>query len=139
MKKKQIAFNNNLWLPIFLLLVFLYFSVSCALNGEWLMFAGFLFFTLLAGFIILIQPLVIVFSKEEIKIIYTVGVKEKIEISRIKTIYEEGNWFAGFRGWPVYVICYPQLSKKAFFMNGEIPKTRKIKRLIKNFCAEKME
>lgn len=103
------------------------------------MFAGFLFFTLLAGFIILIQPLVIVFSKEEIKIIYTVGVKEKIEISRIKTIYEEGNWFAGFRGWPVYVICYPQLSKKAFFMNGEIPKTRKIKRLIKNFCAEKME
>lgn len=129
----KIAFNKHLCIPLFLFTVFLYMSVSCADDQEWAMVALSLLFALLAFFAILIQPLIIVFQKDEINIIYTVGVKETIRISQIHNIYQQGHWFAGGRGCPVYVVCYPHASKKAFFMISEIPKTRKTKKLLKQF------
>lgn len=138
MEKKQMAWNRNLWLPLFLFPVFIYLAISCAQSEEWAMFACFLFFALLAGLVIFIQPLVITFSKDEIDIIYTIGVKETVAIRQIREIYEEGNWFGGYKGWPVYVIRYPRTRKRAFFISGEIPKTRKIKKLVDKYCGEKL-
>ena len=139
MKSKKYAINKNLWLPIILAVVLVVLSVFCAMDEEWIMFFGFLFFAFLAVFVILIQPVVISFSSENIQIIYTIGVRETIPIKQIRKIYEQGNWFAGHSGWPVYVVVYPQISKKYFFANGELPKTRKIKKLLRMFYRRDFE
>ena len=131
MSKKEYAVNRNLWLPILLFAVFLALSVSCAAEREWLMLSSFLLLALLCVFVVLIQPLVMVFSKEEIQIIYTVGVRETIPTAEIQEIYAEGGWFSRYTGWPVYTVVYPAKSKKPFFVLGQLSKTRRVKKLLK--------
>lgn len=138
-KNKERAFNKNLWLALFLFAVFVYFSIACAAEREWGLFVGFSLFALFTFFVMLIQPIVITFSEDSIEIIYMVGVKETIPTRQIRKIYKDGDWFVGHNGWPVYVVVYPCSSKKLFFVNGEIPRTRRTKQLLKQYYQEDFE
>lgn len=138
MKNKKIAFNHHLWafLPIFL--VFLSLIITGIAKHDWLMLAFSLIFSLIPLFIILVEPFIIVFSKDEIQIIYTIGKKEIIPIDQIKTIFRKGSWFLKYQGLPVYVIDYPH-PLKLFFMDGQIPRTRRIKKLLGMYYKKDFE
>jgi len=78
--KTHIAFNTHLFLPLFLLICFLSFSIfSAVVDHDIELAIGFALFIPFCLFAILISPLYIVFSDEEVKIIYTLGQKEIIK------------------------------------------------------------
>ena len=131
-KKKQIAINTHLWLPIGLFVTFIALAVSCIHEKEIGLTVGFFVAALLPVFGFLIFPVYYVFSEESVKIIYLWGQIEEIEWSSIRSIALYGSWSGG-GGPPHYEIAYPTNKKRAFFVNGEISKTRKTKRLIKKY------
>ena len=138
MKNKKIAFNHNLWGFLFIFLVFLALTVTGIIKQEWLMFGFSLLFLLGILFFILVEPFIIIFSKEEIQIIYTIGKKEIIPIDQIKTIFKKGSWFVKYQGLPVYVIDYPH-PLKMFFMDAKLPRTKKVKKLLRIFYKKDFE
>lgn len=130
---KEYAFNFRLFYPLLLFVIFMGLSISCATHNEWLMFGAFVAFAFLAIFVILIQPFLIVFTQKDICIIYTLGVKEIIPISEIRNVYSMGSTFERRGFGPVYVVAYPRANKMPFFANGELPKTHRMKMLLKSF------
>lgn len=130
---KEYAFNFRLFNPLLLFVIFMGLSISCATRNEWLMFGAFVAFAFLAIFVILIQPFLIVFTQKDICIIYTLGVKEIIPISEIRNVYSMGSTFERRGFGPVYVVAYPRANKMPFFANGELPKTHRMKMLLKSF------
>lgn len=132
--KKIWVFNKRIIPVAFLFAVFLYLTVDCASENDWGMFAGALYITLIVVFGYLILPVVICFTEDEIIIYYGIGMKDVIPKNRIRNIYvvyrRTGN---------DYCISYPHTSKKAFFKDGEIPKTRKIKKLLKQFYKKDID
>jgi len=136
--KTHIAFNTHLFLPLFLLICFLSFSIfSAVVDHDIELAIGFALFIPFCLFAILISPLYIVFSDEEVKIIYTLGQKEIIKWKDVRSIYTQGSWGGG-GGPPCYVFVYPNKEKRAFFVRGEIPKTRITTKLIKKYYKRKI-
>ncbi len=133
MKNIKYAFNTHLIPQFITLLFFIHMSVILAVEKEWLLFFLALIFSVIFFIIILIEPFLISFSDEYIRIIYTVGAKEIIPVSKIRKIYKRGSWAS--RCWPVYVICYPHKTK-AWFLSGEIPQTIKTKKLIEHIYGK---
>lgn len=137
MKNKKYAFNTYLILFSFVNAVFVYLTVMTAIEKDWLLFGLSLAFSVIFFLINLIQPLLVTFTPEEIRIIYAVGVKEIISISKIRSIYSQGKAFARREGSPVYVVRYPH-EQKYFFVVGEIPRTFRTKKLLKQYCGKKL-
>ena len=106
------AYNRHLWLPLFLLAAFLYMMAAFAEAREWELFIVGLLFILFLVFAVCIQPLRTVFFEDEIRILYVIGARDAIPISRITSVYEQGSWVSG--GLPVYVICYQHTARKPF-------------------------
>ena len=131
--KKQIAINTHLWLPIALFVIFMTISISCIHEKEIGMTVGFFLAALLPIFVFLISPIYYVFSEESITITYLFGQKEEIKWNSIKSITLYGSWISRGGATPHYHIAYPTNRKRAFFINGDISKTRKTKRLIKKY------
>ena len=131
--KKQIAINTHLWLPIVLFMIFMTISISCISENEIGMTVGFLIASLLPIFVFLISPVYYVFSEENITITYLLGQKEEIKWNSIRSITLYGSWLSRVGATPHYHIAYPTNEKRAFFINGDISKTRKTKRLIKKY------
>lgn len=129
MGKVQSAYNRHLCLPFLVLATALAMTVAFAQAQEWELFALGLLFVLLFTFVICIQPLKVVFGKDEIRIIYVMGVRDMIPIDRITTVYEQGSVFSG--GWPVYVLCYPHTERKPFFKDGQIPRTARTQKILR--------
>lgn len=127
--KRNIALNTHLILCVILFLVFLGLSISCAIENEIGMTILFSIFTLLPIFVFSMSPLYFVFSSEEVEIVYNFGQKELIKWNSVRSISLIG---AG-GGLPHYVFAYPRMEKRIFFVVGEIPKTRKTKKLIKRY------
>ncbi len=138
MKKKQIAFNTHLFLCLILFIVLLGISISSAVENEVGISIGFAALTLLPIFVFAISPLYFVFSEEHVEIVYNFGQREKIKWSDIRNISRMGSWLGGGGGLPHYVIFYPQKEKRLFFVCGEIPKTRKTKKLLKMYYKKKI-
>ena len=136
--KKHYAFNTQLFFVIALLCLFLVLSICAAIEREIGLSIGFAVATLLPIFVFIISPLYIVFSDEEIKIIYILGQREIIKWKNIRCIYLNGAWISRGGGLPHYVIAYPTDKKRAFFVRGEIPKTRKIASLIKKYYRKEI-
>jgi hypothetical protein len=128
--KKQIAINTHLWLPVVLFAIFVTISVSCISEKEIGLFVGFLVAALLPTFVFLISPVYYVFSEESVKIIYLLGPKEQIKWNAIRSITVYGSWLSRGGATPHYHIAYPTSKKRAFFVDGNIAKTRKTKKLI---------
>ena len=132
-KKKQIAINTHLLHPIVFCVIFILLAIFSAKDEETWLAVGFAAFTLLPLFVFLISPMYYVFSEEGVKIVYLWGQKEEIEWTFVRSIEIEGNWMVGRMGFPHYHVAYPQNKKLMFFMNGDISKTRKTKKLIKKY------
>ena len=132
-KQKHYAFNTHLLFVIAFFIIFLFFSICAAIEYEVGLSIGFAVATLLPIFVFLISPLYIVFSNEEIEIIYILGQREIIKWKNIRCIYLNGSWISGGGGLPHYELAYPTNVKRAFFVRGEIPKTRKTKKYIKMY------
>jgi Mn2+/Fe2+ NRAMP family transporter len=137
-RKKEIAINTHLWLPIvgfvvFLLLCILYIGEGAV--GGAIVSA---FFVLISLFVFLTSPMYYVFTNKEIEIVYLWGQKEEIRWIHINNITLFGGWLTRGDGAPHYHINYPA-QKRLFFMTGDISKTRKTKRLFKNHYGRKIE
>ena len=137
-RKKEIAINTHLWLPIVYFVIFLLLCISCIDEGAIGMAIGFAAVALLALFIFLISPMYYVFTNKEIVIIYLWGQKEKIKWIDIRNITLFGSWISRGDATPHYHINYPS-QKRLFFMTGDISKTRKTKRLFKNHYGREIE
>lgn len=137
MKNKKYAFNTYLILFSFVNAVFVYLTVMTTIEKDWLLFGLSLAFSVIFFLINLIQPLLVTFTPEEIRIIYAVGVKEIIPISKIRSIYLQENLSRRRGGSPVYVVRYPH-EQKYFFVVGEIPRTFRTKKLLKQYCGKKL-
>lgn len=138
MDKKHIAFNTHLNLCFILFIIFLGFSIDCAIGNDIGLSIMFAIFILLPMFVFAISPLYFTFSDECIEITYNFGQREKIKWCEIRNISLFGSWIGGGGGLPRYVIFYPQKEKSVFFVVGEIPKTRKTKKLIKQYYKNKI-
>lgn len=92
-----------------------------------------IFFAILALlfiFISLISPLYFIFSEDAVEIVYNFRQRETIKWKDVREVYQTGSWFYKAGGLPHYVLLYPKKEKRLFFVTGEIPKTRKTKKLI---------
>ncbi len=138
MNKKHIVLNTHLILCLFLFIVFIGLSISCALKKEIGLSIMFGIFVLLPIFVFAISPLYFVFSNECVQIIYNFGQKEKIKWSDIRNISLMGSWIGAGGGLPHYNIAYPKKEKRLFFVVGEIQKTRKTKKLIEKYYKKKI-
>ena len=131
--KKHIAINMHLWLPIVMFVVFIAISICCIIENEIGMTVGFLIVALLPIFAFLISPVYYIFSEESVTITYLWGQKEEIKWNSIRSITLYGSWISRGGAPPHYHIAYPTNKKRVFFINGDISKTRKTKRLIKKY------
>ena len=131
--KKRIALNTQLWLPVVLFVIFTTISIFCISEKELGLSVGFLIMALLLIFLLLISPMYYVFSEENVEIIYLWGQKEEIKWDIIRSITLYGSWISRGGGPPHYHIAYPTSKKRAFFINGDISKTRKTKKLIAKY------
>ena len=129
--KTYTAFNTHLFLPIGMFLIFLFIAIIFAKDGEIGGAIVFAIVALLAIFIFLISPLYMVFSYKEVKIVYVMGQKEIIRWTDVRNIASYGGFLSNHE--PYYALSYPKNQKTLFFVNGEIPKTLKTKKLIKKF------
>ena len=132
-KQKYSAFNTQLFFVVAMFLVFLVLSICAAVEREVGLAIGFALATLLPIFVFLISPLYVVFSDEEIEIVYILGQREVIKWNSVRSISLNGAWISRGSGLPHYVVAYPTNEKRPFFVRGEIPKTRKTKRYIKKY------
>ena len=132
-KQKHYAFNTQLFFVIAFFVVFLVLSICAAIEQEIGLSIGFAVATLLPVFVLLISPLYVVFSNEEIEIVYIMGQREFIKWKNIRYIRLNGSWISRGEGLPHYELAYPANVKRAFFVRGEIPKTRKTKKYIKMY------
>ena len=131
--KKHIAINTHLWLAVVLFLIFITIAIFCINENEIGMVVGFLIAALLPIFVFLISPVYYIFSEESVTITYLFGQKEEIKWNSIRSITLYGSWMSRCDMTPHYHIAYPTNIKRAFFINGDISKTRKTKRLIKKY------
>ena len=131
--QKHYAFNTQLFFVTAFFIIFLILSVCAAIEYEVGLSIGFAVATLLPIFVFLISPLYVTFSDEEIEIIYILGQKEIIKWKNIRYIRLNGAWISRGGGLPHYEVAYPTNVKRAFFVRGEIPKTRKTKKYIKMY------
>ena len=132
-KQKHYAFNTQLFFVIALFAIFLVLSICAAIEREIGLSIGFAVATLLPIFVFLISPLYTAFSDEEIEIVYIMGQREIIKWRNIRSIYLNGSWISRGGGLPHYEVAYPTNVKLAFFVRGEIPKTRKTKKYIRMY------
>ena len=137
-KQKHYAFNTQLLFVIAFFVVFLVLSICAAIEQEIGLSIGFAVATLLPVFVFLISPLYVTFSDEEIEVVYIMGQREIIRWRNIRCIYLNGSWVIGSGGLPHYEIAYPTNVKRAFFVRGEIPKTRKTKKYIKMYYKKEI-
>lgn len=131
--KKYTAFNTHLLLIVMGFLCSICISIAAFSQSEYAFAVFFLFICLIAVFAFLVSPVYIVFTAEEITIVYLWGIKERIMWKQIRNISEYGSWIFRHVGTPEYCISYPQKEKYPFFVKGRVPRTRKTKKLIKYF------
>ena len=139
-KPKYYAFNTQLFFVISFFIIFLVLSICAAIDIDYEvgLSIGFAVATLLPIFAFLISPLYITFSDEEIEIVYIMGQREIIKWKNIRRIYLNGFWISRGGGLPHYEVAYPTNVKRAFFVRGEIPKTRKTKKYIKMYYKKEI-
>lgn len=127
----HLAVNTHLLLNIIMFSIFLGLSISCAAEGSPGPAIFFAVLALLPVFVLLISPLFYVFTEEQVKIVYPLGQKEIIPWQSVRSISLLGSWAGS--GHPCYHLAYPHQDHQPFYVNSEISKTRKTRRLIKRY------
>lgn len=124
-------FNGYLIGAFALLAVFAGIAIPLTLEKLWVLSVLSWIFAAFCLFGILISPLYTVFTEEDITIVYCLGQKERIRWKEIRFINRRGSLAA--KSQPRYEIAYPHEDKRPFFVCGEIPKTRKVKKIIETY------
>ena len=124
------VFNGYLIGAFVLLAIFGGIAVPLTLEKLWVLAVLAWLFTAFCLFSILVSPSYTVFTEEDITIVYCLGQKERIRWKEIRFIHSRGSLAAKTQ--PRYEIAYPHEDKRPFFVCGEIPKTRKIKKIIES-------
>ncbi len=135
--KKYIAFNSHLIILTIGLIAFLVMSVVSFIDDFWL---GIIFsvFALFIVFVICIQPFYYTFTEKDVTLIYILGIKEKIEWRDVRCVVRKSSFTSAGAGFPHYEIFYATAKKYPFFVNSEIARTRKTKKLLKAFCPKEI-
>lgn len=132
-KKENIYFSFNTYLIIYAIafLVFTSLAVMFFADGDaWGIF--FMLLALLPIFIIVVSPLRYEYSKKSVTIVYVLGDREIIPWTSVRNITLYGSWISHLGSFPYYQVAYGH-KKQKFYMNGEITKSRKNKKLIEKF------
>lgn len=137
--KKQIAVNTHLWLPVMLFAVFITMVIFCIRERAVWLAIGFSIVSLFPLLAFLISPLYYVFTEESVDIIYLWGQREEIQWRAIKRITRCGSWTARGGATPHYHISYSGNQKRAFFMDGDISKTRKTEKLLHRYYGNQID
>lgn len=138
MNKKHIAFNTHLILWLVMILVFFGLSVGFAIESEVGLCIASAIVALVPAFVCVTSPLYFIFNDKCVEIVYNLGQREQIKWSEVRYITLLGSWIGSGDGLPHFVVAYPQMEKRVFFVRGEIPKTRKTKKLIKKYYKKKI-
>ena len=137
--KREIAINTHLWLSIVLFSIFILLASLGIREREAWSSVGFGVAAFLPLLVFLISPMYYVFSEERVVIIYLWKQKEEIQWSSVRSITMSGSWIGRWDGLPHYHVAYPSKAKRAFFLCGDISKTRKTKRLIQAYCKKEID
>lgn len=138
MKKKHIVGNTHALFVGVLLCVLLGLCISSAFEKEIGLCIGFGIFSLVAWFVLAISPIYYVFSSACVEIVYHFGQRERILWREIYGICLQGSWVGAGQGLPHYEIAYPRQGKKPFFCAGEIAKTAKTTKYIKQYYPKEI-
>jgi len=138
-KDRQFALNtqNFFLLAVFCLLLFP--IVGFASLGEVAGAAVFGFFALLPPLAFAFCPLYYLFDEKAVTVVYLWGQRETIEWRRIERIALVGSWVPRYSVPPRYVPVYTRTGKRPFFVNGEIVKTPKTTRLLRQYYKGNIE
>ncbi len=135
-RKENTYFSFNTYLIIYAIAILIFSALAVAffMSGDaWGIL--FLLIALLAAFIALVSPLYFKFSYKSVTIVYVLGDRESIPWTSVTSVIQYGSWIEHFGGFPYYQVAYGH-KKQKFYMNGEITKSRKNKKLIEKFYGE---
>lgn len=135
-KKENTCSSFNTHIIIYLLgfLIFLALAVTFFSDGiGWGIF--FMLLALVPIFIIIVSPFRYEYSKKSVTIVYVLGDREIIPWTSVRNITLYGSWISHLGCFPYYQVAYGH-KKQKFYMNGEITKSRKNKKLINKFYGE---
>lgn len=131
------AGNPQLLVSGLLTVVALAVAVQFFVEKIYVMGAVLLIIGLLSLFVLLTSPVYMLFSQKELVIVYFFGSKETIQWKEVRQIHKYGGWlFSRGDGFPHYSVVYPKSEKRPFFMVGDIPKTRRVSRLLAEFYGD---
>lgn len=137
--EKYIAFNIHLIRDVFVILFFLLIaSFGLWIEEHFFTLSGIL---MAVGYLVLlfILPTYYVFSSESVVICHPFKRRETIYWEDIRSINKYGSWSnPKFMGLPHYKIYYRH-EKEVLFLNGEICRSRKTKRLLQKYYKGTVE
>ena len=131
--KKEIALNTHLWLPVLLFVLFVLLSISFAKDGDVGGTVGGTVITLLPLFGFVISPMYYIFAEDRVEIVYLWNQKEVIKWSMVNSISFDGSWMSKYSEPPHYHIAYCSKNKTVFFLDGDVSKTGRTKKLIAKY------
>ncbi len=137
--EKYIAFNNHI-LPYSFSVAFGFLLVSFGLWIEETIFTIFgILIALVFVVLLFISPVYYAFSNDSLIICHPFKRREIIYWEDIRSINKYGSWSnPKFMGLPHYKVYYRH-DKEALFLNGEICRSRKTKRLLQKYYKGNVE
>lgn len=132
-RKENTYFSFNTYLIIYAIAFLIFSALAVAFFSDgigWGIF--FMLIALLPIFIIVVSPLRYEYSKKSVTIVYVFGDREIIPWTSVRNITLYGSWISHLDCLPYYQVVYGH-KKQKFYMNGEIIKSRKNKKLIEKF------
>ncbi len=136
--KNEIALNTHLFLYLFIFAFFQLFADISPLEHDVIGAIVFVLFNVCIIFVFFISPLYFVFDECSVTIVYHFGQRESILWRDILSVYIKDKRI-GKGILTNYVFNYPRKEQRKFFIRGEIPKTRKTKKLIEKYYKKKIK
>ncbi len=137
--EKQIALNNHIFAYSFAVFVG-FLGASFGLETEEPFFIVFgILIILVFVFLLLISPTHYVFSNEGVVICHPFKRREAILWEDIRSINKYGSWFYHTSSGLTHYKIYYRHEKEVIFLNGEICRSRRTKRLLQKYYKGTVE
>jgi len=137
--EKNIAINNHVFAFLFAAFVGCLFASFGSMIEEIIFIVGGTVIVLIFLFLLLISPTHYIFSNENVVICHPFKRREKIVWEDIRSIKRYGSWFyKTLFGLPHYKVYYRH-EKEVLFLNGEICRSRKTKKLLQKYYKGNVE
>ncbi len=137
--EKQIALSNHIFAHSFAVL-FGFLGASFGLAIDEIIFAVFgVLIILIFIFLLLISPTHYIFSNESVVICHPFKRRETIYWEDIRSINKYGSWFYHNTSGLTHYKIYYRHEKEVLFLNGEICRSRKTKKLLQKYYKGNVE